>query len=1132
MAKLLSDKVKKLSGSELSPDRYDFLRLAEAEPDFGLPSANNGIMSSLTDGTRDWLYVGAGLDISSNNIIVEVNTAIIDSSNLIFSSANTLYKVIEDLDANLNSAVSGSLTSVTSDSTLSGNGTAASPLSVVDNGHNHTSSNISDFSESVDDRVNALLQAGTDITLTYDDVANTLTVAANTAAGNINDLDEAIDDRVNALLVAGSNISITYDDAANTLTISSSGTGGFDLSNNTTDDLVEGNTNLYYTETRANTAIDSRVTQTFVNNLNITAAGVQANSITLGTDTTGNYVATIAGTANEIEITGSGSETAAVTIGLPNDVTIGNNLTVTGNLIVNGTTTTVNSTTVTIDDPIFTLGGDAAPTIDDNKDRGNEFRWHNGASAKVGFFGFDDSTGKFTFIPDAINTSEVFSGTTGELDAKVDWSNLLNIPSGSGIDTTYSISSETGAGGANLRLTGSDLSTDDVLIAGGTNVTVTRTDANTITISSTDTNTTYTAGTGLTLSGTTFNANVEGTTQTTVANAVTTNALRTYAIQVDGSDNLVVNIPWSDTDTTYSSGNGIDLSGTTFSVAAGTGLTQEASGLAHSDTSTQASLTALTGANVVSDIDLDGFGHVTNLSTRSLDVRDLNNTDTLVASLRAHANITGGGTITFNSSGYIKNSTRFIVISNGRGSHFSTTGFFDINIPISGTITGVGGAANKTATADGVPLDIWEALYYILPIGSGSTSLAANFRVVDYTSDVLIPDNWVLIALRNGDTGQKGYVIGKYALELGESIDTTLYDAKRAENADTLDGLDSLAFATAAQGTLADSALQSSDIGVTIQGYSAILAGTTASYTTEEETKLSGIETGADVTDAVNVEPLVDAHLNTGTANTDQILAWTGADYDWIDVSGGITWTRKTTNYSAVANEGIIADTSGGAFIITLPSTPVTGDTIIIADGADWSTINLTVARNGSTIEGLAEDLVIDLGGIQVQLIYDGTTWEVYPLGTPASSYTVADDTTTNATVYPIWNSVSTGAFAPKSSSTKLYYNPLTGTLNSTDFNSLSDESLKENISTIEVDYNIINNLRGVEFNWKDTKKKAYGFIAQEVEEILPELISENSDTSYKSVSYIQIIPHLLEAVKDLKQEVERLREEVNGITK
>ena len=122
---------------------------------------------------------------------------------------------------------------------------------------------------------------------------------------------------------------------------------------------------------------------------------------------------TIAGTTNEVETSASGQ---TVTVGLPSNVTIGNNLTVTGNLTVNGTQTQVNSTTVTVDDPIFTVGGDTAPGSDDTLERGISFRWHNGSAAKLGFFGFDDSTNKFTFIPDATDTSSVFSGTKGNLD--------------------------------------------------------------------------------------------------------------------------------------------------------------------------------------------------------------------------------------------------------------------------------------------------------------------------------------------------------------------------------------------------------------------------------------------------------------------------------------------------------------------------------------------------------------------------------------------------------------------------------------------------------------------------------------------------------------------------------------------
>jgi hypothetical protein len=134
-------------------------------------------------------------------------------------------------------------------------------------------------------------------------------------------------------------------------------------------------------------------------------------------------------------------------------------LVVTGNLIVNGTTTTVNSTTVTLDDPIITLGGDTAPASNDGKDRGVEYRWHNGTAAKVGFFGFDNSTGKFTFIPDATNTGEVFSGTKGVLDASIEWADILNKPVlGGGSVTSVAMTVPTG-----LTVTGSPITTSGTL---------------------------------------------------------------------------------------------------------------------------------------------------------------------------------------------------------------------------------------------------------------------------------------------------------------------------------------------------------------------------------------------------------------------------------------------------------------------------------------------------------------------------------------------------------------------------------------------------------------------------------------------------------------------------------------------
>lgn len=153
------------------------------------------------------------------------------------------------------------------------------------------------------------------------------------------------------------------------------------------------------------------------------------------------------------------------------------------------------------------------------------------------------------------------------------------------------------------------------------------------------------------------------------------------------------------------------------------------------------------------------------------------------ASLRANRNISGGGTITVDASYNVLWSTRFIVISNGNGSNFAASGYFDITCPTSGTITGVGGAANATATAAGIPLPTWGALYYILPIGSTNGSVAGNFRIASYTSALNVPHDWVLICVRNGDDGVVTFANG-IVLSAGQSL--TSAKQSNANTANTL----------------------------------------------------------------------------------------------------------------------------------------------------------------------------------------------------------------------------------------------------------------------------------------------------------------------------------------------------------
>ena len=190
-----------------------------------------------------------------------------------------------------------------------------------------------------------------------------------------------------------------------------------------------------------------------------------------------------AGTANEITTAVTNN---TVTIGLPDDVEIAGTLDVTGNveidgnLTVNGTQTILNSTVVAVDDPIFMVGGDTAPSSDDNLDRGIEFRWF-GSDANIGFFGFDDSTGKFTFIPDATDTSGVISGTPGDVSfgegefTGVTAGNIkVGVTGDNEIDTTSGNLTIDSAGGTttiddNLSVTGTlSLSTDLAVADGGT----------------------------------------------------------------------------------------------------------------------------------------------------------------------------------------------------------------------------------------------------------------------------------------------------------------------------------------------------------------------------------------------------------------------------------------------------------------------------------------------------------------------------------------------------------------------------------------------------------------------------------------------------------------------------------------
>ena len=238
--------------------------------------------------------------------------------------------------------------------------------------------------------------------------------------GTTDTLQEFIYDTVGGAVTAGTGITVTNDDAGNSSTISITNTGVTAAS--------------YGSATQIPTFTVNAQGQ-------LTAAGVAnvATALTVDGDSGTGDVSLltddlrIVGTANEIVTTSAKSGTdVTVTVGLPDDVTIGDDLTVTGdasvggnatvtggltvngnvnlgngtsdsviiagNLTVNGTTTTVSSTETTLTDPVIELAKDTSSA--DGLDRGIRFKWHDGSSAKDGFFGFDIQTQRFSFTED------------------------------------------------------------------------------------------------------------------------------------------------------------------------------------------------------------------------------------------------------------------------------------------------------------------------------------------------------------------------------------------------------------------------------------------------------------------------------------------------------------------------------------------------------------------------------------------------------------------------------------------------------------------------------------------------------------------------------------------------------------
>jgi hypothetical protein len=264
----------------------------------------------------------------------------------------------------------------------------------------------------------------------------------------------------------------------------------------------------------------------------------------------------------------------------------------------------------------------------------------------------------------------------------------------------------------------------------------------------------------------------------------------------------------------------------------------------------------------------------------------------------------------------------------------------------------------------------------------------------------------------------------------------------------------------------------------------------------------------------------------------DENIIGIGTDEFWIDAAPfNVGIITSLTNVSFVPGSAsnpsmfFVGDSQTGFF------SPTLGQVTVVSSGSSIlninpSGINVTGIVTASAFFGDGSGLtgvgIGSTGSINTSGIITASAFFGDGSGLTGAGSTVFNDTTTNQEFFPLFTDITTGTITASGISTsKLTYNPSSGEVTAVDFNSTSDFNLKTNIQTVDNALEIVDNLRGVSFEWKENGKKSYGVIAQELEKVLPELVKGGDP---KTVSYSGIIGVLIEAVKELSEEVRELK--------
>jgi hypothetical protein len=641
-------------------------------------------------------------------------------------------------------------------------------------------------------------------------------------------------------------------------------------------------------------------------------------------------------------LTGSSANTlvTALTIADDRSITAAHDMTVSGNLTVSGTTTTINSTTVNIIDPVFEIGADSA---DDNLDRGIKFKYHNGTAAKAGFFGFDDSDGKFLFIPDATDTSNTFSGTKGTIKANIEGEgngidSLTVISPLGGIDITAGndIDITTSANNGSINITPNNIGS---VVIGSSSNTLTSIDALAVNLTSVN---------AMTLTDGIASLVIGGTGATSLSGATTFDLDSTSDIQINSSAGTIgigndavtgsMNIGTGAASRTITIGNATGATGLVFS--SGTGdIKMTSTDVIQLDGTNSVELNSSTGAIAIGNDAVTGAINIgTGASGRTITLGNAASTAANINALAVNLTSVNAMTISDGSASLVMDGTGATTLSDVTTLDLDTSGDIQINSS-TGTI-GIGNDANTGAMNIGT-----GAAARTLTIGNNTTTSglvlsAGTGDIVASSTDAVTIDAVGILEL-NSSVG---------AIGIGNDANTGAINLGSGDSARTITvgHTNSTAVNLNAQALTLTSvnALAMTDGTATLQ-----LGGTGA-------TTLQGVTTLDIVTsDALTIDSTGAAsHIkHTGSVGGDFTIAMDGANNASLILSSAGT---ATDALQVTASTGGMDITSGGTMDIT---TSANNSTINILPHGTGSLVLGAVGNTAATLD--AKTFSIDAAG-------------------------------------------------------------------------------------------------------------------------------------------------------------------------